>query len=307
MMPGIQLRRIEVDDEELMEPRQAPAKGFPDGTVVQLSAEAYAGASDDDGDENDAVAAAYSVRYIRSALLETVPTEDPSGSVADDSNEVFTQGIQVLNFVVFPSNETDLPVWGADLVSLPGNKHLWLLDAQPMIPPPVPNSVSGNQDGGDNDEQEVEQHGNGNAKYDIAYSDWYDKYIGNSNDPSSKPSSRDSVFPWGGDLPPQVQPYVSRYALWTRHTAESPTDVPLTITTQLEDAVLEHLDIYLGQIATFNKKAANTATAINHQEAYVDYRKNNDPAKPMLKMLYGEHFTNEILEQVLFPAIQANK
>ena len=51
----------------------------------------------------------------RSALLET------SGKT------------QVLNFVIFPKPEYDLPIFGADLVSLPG-VHLVCLDLQPAVP-----------------------------------------------------------------------------------------------------------------------------------------------------------------------------
>ena len=54
------------------------------------------------------------VSYARVALLETIPDED-----VDEAGE-FTDGIQVLNFVVIPSDKTNLPVLGIDLVTLPG-------------------------------------------------------------------------------------------------------------------------------------------------------------------------------------------
>jgi phycoerythrobilin:ferredoxin oxidoreductase len=42
----------------------------------------------------------------------------------------------------------------------------------------------------------------------------------------------------------------------------------------------------------------------NDQEAYIQYRLNNDPAKPMLKGLYGEEFTDRVLQEVLFPELK---
>jgi hypothetical protein len=66
------------------------------------------------------------IRYARMALLESTPEKNASGSI-------HTAGIQVFNLVIFPSRQSSLPVWGADFVSLPGDKHLLLLDAQPMV------------------------------------------------------------------------------------------------------------------------------------------------------------------------------
>ncbi|CAM9549255.1 unnamed protein product [Choristocarpus tenellus] len=54
-------------------------------------------------------------RQIRAALVEsTGPT-------------------QVLNFVMFPDPRYDIPIFGADLVTLPG-AHLFLIDLQPARP-----------------------------------------------------------------------------------------------------------------------------------------------------------------------------
>ena len=41
------------------------------------------------------------------------------------------EALQVLNFVIFPRLEYDLPFFGADLVTLPGG-HLIALDMQPL-------------------------------------------------------------------------------------------------------------------------------------------------------------------------------
>lgn len=55
------------------------------------------------------------IRQARAAVLSTIPTVPP----------------KVLNFVVFPEVELDLPIFGADFVALPGG-HLIVLDFQPV-------------------------------------------------------------------------------------------------------------------------------------------------------------------------------
>ncbi|EKU20051.1 phycoerythrobilin:ferredoxin oxidoreductase, partial [Nannochloropsis gaditana CCMP526] len=56
------------------------------------------------------------IRQARAAVLSTIPEEAPP---------------KVLNFVVFPDFSYDLPIFGADFVSLPGG-HLVVLDFQPV-------------------------------------------------------------------------------------------------------------------------------------------------------------------------------
>ena len=55
------------------------------------------------------------IRQARAAVLSTIPAVPP----------------KVLNFVVFPEPELDLPIFGADFVALPGG-HLIVLDFQPV-------------------------------------------------------------------------------------------------------------------------------------------------------------------------------
>jgi hypothetical protein len=39
----------------------------------------------------------------------------------------------------------------------------------------------------------------------------------------------------------------------------------------------------------------------SHQGEYLEYRLANDPARPMLKSLYGPEWTERLLNEVLFP------
>lgn len=86
--------------------------------------------------------------------------------------------LQVLNFVIFPQLNYDLPFFGGDLVTLPGG-HLIALDMQPLF------------------------H---NGDYQKQYSEpilpiW---------------QAYQADLPWGGDFPEEAKPFFSPAFLWTR-------------------------------------------------------------------------------------------
>eukprot|EP00536_Pseudo-nitzschia_multiseries_P007090 jgi/Psemu1/194685/e_gw1.160.106.1 len=246
--------------------KQAPARGSKTDSIVRITTKAL----EEKG---------HLVRYARITLLETVPvSSEVDGVVSPD-------GIQVLNFVVLPNVGTTLPVLGIDLVSLPGSKHLLLLDAQPMA---VANP------------------------HESHWETWYDKNVrGEADDKELK-------YAWGGDFPEAVKQYVSKYALWTRlqNISEGPTKDNNTDTKASDSgtataavnaiqedifiAFQEHLDAYIDLLGRY----AGNMEAVegdNHQPSYLDYRRNNDPAKPMLNALYGPEWTQTLLDNVLFP------
>jgi hypothetical protein len=77
------------------------------------------------------------VQCARATVLETI---SPSATTA--RGEINTNGIRVLNLVVIPSNATSLPVLENDVISLPVNRYLLLLEAQPkMLPNPFDNHI----------------------------------------------------------------------------------------------------------------------------------------------------------------------
>ncbi len=86
--------------------------------------------------------------------------------------------LQVLNFVIFPELNYDLPFFGGDLVTLPGG-HLIALDMQPLF-------------------------------HDAAYQEKYTKPIL----PIFKKHKQH--LEWGGDFPEEAQPFFSPAFLWTR-------------------------------------------------------------------------------------------
>ena len=86
--------------------------------------------------------------------------------------------LQVLNFVIFPQLNYDLPFFGADLVTLPGG-HLIALDMQPLF-------------------------------HSEAYQEKYTKPVL----PIFAKYSQD--LEWGGDFPPEAKQFFSPAFLWTR-------------------------------------------------------------------------------------------
>jgi phycoerythrobilin:ferredoxin oxidoreductase len=90
--------------------------------------------------------------------------------------------LQVLNFVIFPHLNYDLPFFGADLVTLPGG-HLIALDLQPLF----------------RDDPAYQ------AKYAEPLMPTFQRY--------------QADLPWGGDFPEEARAFFSPAFLWTRPTA----------------------------------------------------------------------------------------
>jgi len=237
-----------------------------------LSRSCPSAGKDNDSDirlEAGAVSPAVSGIYGRYALIETLGG-DPTGSPT---------GIQVLNFVLLPSPETDAPAFGADLVSLPGDRHLAAIDFQPL---------RGNGGLGLTTE-ELDRLRVLRAKY--------------------QPTEE---LPWGGDIPEAASRFFSEEAIWTRLGAGG-GDVAGTV---LYEAFGDYLDLYLDVLGRALDDSPQTV-AVDDSEPqdpgivegragaigdYLAYRSANDPARPMLQRLYGEEFAERLIAEVLFPA-----
>ncbi|WP_377477272.1 MAG: phycoerythrobilin:ferredoxin oxidoreductase [Microcoleus anatoxicus] len=111
--------------------------------------------------------------------------------------------LQVLNFVIFPQINYDLPFFGADLVTLPGG-HLIALDMQPLF------------------------H---TLAYQKQYSDpilpLFNKY--------------QTDLPWGGDFPEEAKPFFSPAFLWTR--PKETEAVQTTVFAAFQDYLQAYLDL----------------------------------------------------------------
>ena len=93
------------------------------------------------------------------------------------------EALQVLNFVIFPELNYDLPFFGADLVTLPGG-HLIAIDMQPLF--------------------QTEAY---KEKYSAPILDMFRRY--------------QKDLPWGGDFPEEAKAFFSPAFLWTRPAATS--------------------------------------------------------------------------------------
>jgi hypothetical protein len=143
------------------------------------------------------------------------------------------------------------------------------------------------------------------------WEDWYNSHVkDNSSDDDDNDDDVEALkYAWGGDFPEAVQKYVSKYALWTRlQNLPDSDDDDTVVTSPAVDAIRgelfvafqAHLDAYLDLLGNY----AGDIEAVegeNHQPSYLDYRRNNDPAKPMLNSLYGAEWTQSLLDNVLFP------
>ena len=103
--------------------------------------------------------------------------------------------LQVLNFVIFPELNYDLPFLGADLVTLPGG-HLIAIDMQPLF------------------QTDAYQ-----AKYSAPIMDMFERH--------------QQDLPWGGDFPEEAQAFFSPAFLWTRPAAT--TDVETHVFQAFQD------------------------------------------------------------------------
>ncbi len=110
--------------------------------------------------------------------------------------------LQVLNFVIFPQLNYDLPFFGADLVTLPGG-HLIALDMQPLF-------------------------------HDAAYQKKYTEPIWSIFEQHKQ------ELEWGGDFPDEAKPFFSPAFLWTR--PQKSEVVETTVFAAFKDYLQAYLD-----------------------------------------------------------------
>eukprot|EP00979_Chaetoceros_neogracilis_P017028 scaffold10173_cov281-Chaetoceros_neogracile.AAC.3 len=313
-----------------------PARGMPDGSQVKIelkSASAsspegspirlarYAlletltpslvGVDDNVDDDNDDTSSVDNVAQQQSDM-DVMNKSAPMISIP--------QAIHVLNLVVFPKTSLSLPVLGMDLVTLPGGKHLIAIDFQPVLPPPIPTSASSSSSNDNNINNMDNEHVNDTVptcgilfgpkfqKYETQLKELHQKFV----------LEERHVMPWGGDIPPQALRFFSPYALWTRlqdgKTEDGGKGSALEIIDhQVYQAFCAYLDLYLdmmqevqedlGQGNIQDGDAEDGAAIRQGHVDYLNYRKANDPARPMLTRLYGEEYTEKAISEVLFEMI----
>ena len=184
------------------------------------------------------------LRQVRSACVEAGPAAS------------------VLNFVINPSCNFDLPFFGADLVTLP-NGHLLALDLQPV------------------------------DKTDTQHTEpvWerlmpiFERWRG--------------ALPGGGPIPEEAEPYFSPAFLWTRLPLGKEGDD--LIETVVSQAFQDYLNLYLQLVDEAEPvEAARSHQLLAGQKRYTSYRAEKDPARGMLTRFYGSDWTEAYIHEVLF-------
>ena len=156
----------------------------------------------------------------------------------------------------------DVPFFGVDFVSLP-NSHLLVLDFQPSL--------------------KIQNQFNNQL---------LEKLIKLKNHCHSS-------LPLAEEMSADVARFFSPGAIWSKLPKEERSD--FLIANQLYTSFKEYLDLYLEIL--FESKEVNIELQkelINGQNNYLNYRRDNDPARPMLSSLFGKEFTESLIKEVLF-------
>mmetsp|Transcript_27069 Transcript_27069/g.45334 ORF Transcript_27069/g.45334 Transcript_27069/m.45334 type:complete len:334 (-) Transcript_27069:271-1272(-) len=200
----------------------------------------------------------------------------------------------VYNFCIFPNTSYDLPIFGADIVVLPG-KVLASIDFQPL--------------------------GKGAEYFD--HSSIYAPYrqrLGKWQKVLSASSSSSSTV-----IPPAIQEYFSPLAVLTTFPPQNAAGSMALV----GQALLEYLECYVDLTIKTEKdldcstvrseRDAATAEDHHHQQQqqqqqqrkdmldqYLQFRIENDPAKKLLGVMFGEKWTQSFLRTAVFPTSSAD-
>tara|TARA_B100000212_G_scaffold8422_1_gene6328 strand:+ start:737 stop:1498 length:762 start_codon:yes stop_codon:yes gene_type:complete len=168
----------------------------------------------------------------------------------------------VLNFLIIPSCEYNIPFLGIDFVSLP-KYHLIVLDFQPSL----------------------------------NFKKQFDKDL--LNELLNVKDEFHQKVPMAEKMSEQTEAFFSPGVIWSKLPKEEKSEN--MINNYLYPTFQKYLDLYLKIL--FQAKEVNLEIQkelIKGQSHYLEYRKSKDPARPMLKVLFGEKFTESLINQVLF-------
>jgi len=168
----------------------------------------------------------------------------------------------VMNLVISPYNNYELPFFGADFVSLP-NGHLIALDLQPAL------------------------------KNDIIHTQNVWKKL------KSIHSIWQSKLPSGGSIPEEASHFFSPGFLWSRIPLGDEGDN--LIKNVIKPAFNDYLTFFLDLVENSKKVSkARSLIILEGQKQYMRYRAKKDPAKGMLKGFFGSTWTENYINNILF-------
>ena len=168
----------------------------------------------------------------------------------------------VLNFLIIPESIFNMPFLGLDFVSLPGY-HLLVLDFQPSI------------------------------QWEIQFKkEWLDKLLEIKN-------SFYQQFPLHQEMSQEFSQFFSPALIWMKLPKQTESDY--LISNQLFDVFKEYLNLYFDVLYKTKKVDEKLKSEIiKGQNFYLQFRKDKDPARPMLNTLFGSDFTETLLSDILF-------
>tara|TARA_B100000900_G_scaffold213668_1_gene181021 strand:- start:4679 stop:5437 length:759 start_codon:yes stop_codon:yes gene_type:complete len=200
--------------------------------------------------------------YKKVALLTTAVTNERINFCR--SVCINSPSYSVLNFLIIPNTLYNIPFFGLDFVSLP-NYHLLVLDFQPSI--------------------------KNNKQIDKTL---LNQLLIIKNEFHQK-------VPMAEKMSDHLSKFFSPCLIWSK----LPIDLKSKelIKNYLYPTFQKYLNLYLESL----HKAKQVDSwlqeeLIKGQNNYLDYRKSKDPARPMLKLLFGETFTESLINKLLFKA-----
>ena len=168
----------------------------------------------------------------------------------------------VLNFLIIPNTIYNFPFLGVDFVSLP-KSYLLVLDFQPSL--------------------KVENQFN---------SELLEKLV-------KLKKSCHSSLPVAEKMSEDVLRFFSPGLIWSRLPKQK--DSTYLIENQLYQTFKEYLKLYLKNLFESDEVSKSLQQElINGQNDYLNYRRDKDPARPMLSSLFGKDFTESLINKVLF-------
>ena len=168
----------------------------------------------------------------------------------------------VLNFLIIPNTVYNIPFFGVDFVSLP-NSHLIVLDFQPSL------------------------------DINLQFSSELIKKL------VTLKTFCHSSLPVAEKMSADVARFFSPGLIWSKLPKDQTSD--FLIANQLYNSFREYLSLYLEIL--FRSKEVDPKLQkklINGQNEYLNYRRDKDPARPMLSNLFGKEFTESLIKEVLF-------
>ena len=168
----------------------------------------------------------------------------------------------VLNFLIIPKTNFNVPFFGVDFVSLP-KYHLIVLDFQPSI-----------------------------ILQKQFTKDLLNQIINLKNDCHKK-------LPIAEKMSNEVSNFFSPGLIWSKLPKQANSEK--LIANDLLSTFKKYLDLYLEILISSELVDENLQSEIiKGQRNYLEYRKNKDPARPMLKSLFGKDFSERLINNVLF-------